>query len=180
MATVTEERIQYDDDFLFEVIDGQRVELPPMSAFAAIIASRLLGALHYFLLSHPLGEAVMETLFQLALPIDRNRRPDVAFVSFQRWPRSQRQSPEANAWKVVPNLAVEVVSPHDYLEDVLDKIVEYFEAGVEQVWLVHPRHQLIYVYESWSKVKILTVADELDGGPVLPGFRLPLKTLFPE
>ena len=120
MATVTEKPTHFDDDSLFEIVDGQRVELPPMSAFAAIIASRLLGELHLFLRTNAFGEAVMETLFDLGRG-GRDRRPDVAFVSVKRWPRNRRQPVEDNAWKVVPNLAVEVVSPHDYLEDLMRK-----------------------------------------------------------
>jgi Uma2 family endonuclease len=180
MATVFEEPLISDDELLYEIVDGQRVELSPMSAFAAIVASRLVGALHYFLVSHPLGEAVVETLFDLGLPRGQNRRPDVAFVSFTRWPRGQQQPLEADAWKVVPNIGVEVISPHNYVDDLLEKTAEYFQAGVEQVWVVYPRFQLVHVYESWTSVRVLTVGEDLEGGSILPGFRLPLRTLFPE
>ena len=50
-------------------------------------------------------------LFDLT-PVQRQRRPDVAFVSYNRWPR-QRRVPRTEAWEVVPNLVVEVVSPTD-------------------------------------------------------------------
>ncbi len=35
------------------------------------------------------------------------------------------------------------------------------------------------IYGSSTSVRILTDADTLDGGPVLPGFQLPLANLFP-
>ena len=85
-----------------------------------------------------------------------------------------------NAWEVAPDLAVEVVSPTDRAEDVMEKVTEYFQAGVELVWIIYPRLQLVYVYESLVKVRGLNAADTLDGGNVLPGFHIPVATLFPE
>ena len=168
------------DEVLYEIIDGRWVELPPMSFFAARIASRLVGWLIAFSRTKALGEAVMETLFHLPLPLDRNRRPDVAFVSLQRLRQAGTQPKDDNAWNVVPNLAVEVVSPNELAEDLLEKIEEYFQAGVQMVWVVYPRRQIIQVYESLTHIRGLTRTDELDGGTVLPGFRLPLATLFEE
>jgi Uma2 family endonuclease len=169
-----------DDDALYEIINGQRVELPPMSAYAGIVASRLHGKLTEFASANPVGEPVIEVLFRLPLNGDRNRRPDVAFVSYKRWPKGRPVPIDDNAWDVVPDLAIEVVSPNDLAEDLLEKVQEYFRAGVEMVWVVYPRLRLIQVYESLSRIRGLTRTDELDGGPVLPGFRLPLATLFPE
>jgi len=82
--------------------------------------------------------------------------------------------------RMLRDLAVEVVSPTDRAEDVMEKVLEYFQAGVELVWIIYPRLQLVYVYESLIKVRGLTAADTLDGGNVLPGFRTPVAALFPE
>jgi Uma2 family endonuclease len=76
-------------------------------------------------------------LFDLGLAVRRKRRPDVAFVSYERWTR-QRRVPRAEAWDVVPNLAVEVVRSSDGGADMVDKISEYFRVGVECVWVVLP------------------------------------------
>src|SRR5207244_9943879 len=100
-----------------------------------------------------------------------------AFVSTQSWPLD-RPIPEEGDWEVIPDLAVEVSSPNDLLKDVLAKMNEYFTYGVRQVWLVIPTRQYVLVFESPTRVRILTAADELDGGTLLPGFRLPLASLF--
>lgn len=168
------------DEPLFEIIDGQRVELPPMSAYAARIAFRLMSRLDEFARHHNLGEAVTEVLFHLALPVNRNRRPDGAFVSYDRWAKGRTMPERDNAWDVVPNLAVEVVSPTDPAEDLLEKTEEYFRSLVELVWIVYPVQRVIHVYESFTRIRVLTRNDELDGGTVLPGFRLPLTALFEE
>jgi Uma2 family endonuclease len=164
----------------YEIIDGKRVELPPMSAYASVLASRLLGFLSEFARTRGLGQAVMETLFRLPLPMDRNRRLDVAFVSYERWPKGRRQPVKDNAWDVAPDLAAEVVSPNDVFEDLLDRVDEYFRAGVRMIWVVSPQHQLVYVYETDRKIRVLGRSDELDGGSVLPGFRIALTAIFEE
>jgi Uma2 family endonuclease len=118
-------------------------------------------------------------LFDFTALVKRKRRPDVAFVSYERWPR-QRPVPHAEAWEVVPNLVVEVISPSDRGADILGKVAEYFHLGVECVWVIFTSQEQVYIYESPTQVRILTRADELYGEPVLPHFRLPLVALFEE
>ena len=168
-----------DDEPLYEIIDGQRVELPPMSILASRVTSNLHVQLGHHLLGNPVGEALMETLFRLPLPVDRNRRPDVAFVSAQTIAQAPAQPGSDNAWAVLPELMVEVVSPNDLAEDIIERLNEYFAAGTKLVWIVYPTQRLLYVYESPRQVRILGAADELDGGVVLPGFRIPIASLFP-
>ncbi len=168
------------DEVLFEIIDGREVELPPMSAYASVITAILTGELYVFAATQPLGRPYPEMLFRLPLNGSRNRRPDVAFVTFERWPQDRLLPLRENAWDVVPDLAVEIISPTDLVDELMQKIGEYFQAGVRLVWVVHPPQRLVYVYEALTRVRILTPADELDGGVVLPGFRLPVAKLFPE
>jgi len=168
-----------DDEPLFEIIDGQHVELSPTSILANRVASMIQVYLGHYLLSNPLGETLMETLFRLPLPVDRNRRPDVSFVSAQSIAQAPPQPGSDNAWAVLPELMVEVVSPHDLAEEIIERLNEYFAAGTKLVWVVYPTQRLLYIYQSPRQVRILGVADELDGGVVLPGFRIPLASLFP-
>ena len=151
-----------------------------MSAFASRVATRLVTRIDVYAEAHDLGEAVNETLFRLPVPKDRNCRMDGAFVSYKRWPKGQPQRVRDNAWDVVPDLAIEVISPSDYVEDLLLRVEEYPRAGVLLVWVVYPSLRLLYVYESMTRIRALTAADELDGGTVLPGFRAPVASLFPE
>lgn len=126
---------------------------------------------------HRLGITVCDMLFILDANSNLRRRPDVAFVSKERWP-PDRGIPQTGDWEVVPDLAAEVISPSDVLEDVLAKMAEYFDKGVRQVWIVVPLRQQIYVFDSPTQVRILSAVDELDGGQLLPGLRLPLARLF--
>src|SRR5262245_57520263 len=95
--------LDLDDQDHYEIIDGLKVELPPMSAQASVPASRIATRLSMHGLRTNLGEAVTETLFALPPPVDRNRRPDFAFVPYSRWPAG-RVVPHDNAWRVLPSL----------------------------------------------------------------------------
>jgi Uma2 family endonuclease len=182
MATVTE--IPYrattpgpEPQGLYEVVGGRVVEKHPRGAADVEIASILQEWLAPFARSNRLGRAVTEMLFRIDPASGLERRPDVAFVSHDRWPLERRVPAEA-AWQMVPDLAVEVVRATNSANDVQDILRDYFQAGVRQVWVVYPRHHLIQVYESPARVTILLAGDTLDGGVVVPGFRLPLATLF--
>jgi Uma2 family endonuclease len=165
------------EEDLYEVVNGQRVELPPMSIYASWIASLLQENMGPYAKARRLGTVVTEGLFILDPVRNLRRRPDLAFVSIQRWAR-ERPLPEEGDWEVVPDLVVEVSSPNDLLDNILGKIHEYFAFGVRQVWLVVPKWQIVVVFDSLTKVRILSTGDELDGGSLLPGFRLPLVDLF--
>lgn len=162
---------------LYEVVNGQKVELPPMSIYAAWIASRLQSRIGPFAETHGLGTVVTEGLFILDPIKNLRRRPNVAFVSAANWPLD-RPLPESGDWEMVPDLAVEVVSPDDVFQDVLAKMREYFRLGVKQVWIVLPVDREIYVYDSPKDLRIFTAADELDGGGLLTDLRLPVGSLF--
>jgi Uma2 family endonuclease len=158
------------------VVNGVRVE-KRMSAFEQFIAGLLHVRLGEYCRDNPVGYPLVETMF--AIPGSGNdRKPDVAFVSFQTWPAA-RGIPTTNAWPVAPDLAVEVVSPTDRMFDVFAKLDEYFRGGVRQVWLVLSNVEQVLVFTSPAAVRILTRTDELAGDPLIPGFRLPVAELFP-
>lgn len=177
LAAEHESVLATQDEPLYEIVNGQRVDLEPMSAYATWLASRLQNRLGPYAEDKGLGTSVTEMLFVLAPEHDLRRRPDVAFVSTTRWPLD-RALPGTGDWDVVPDLAVEVISPNDVFKDVLAKLREYFRHGVQVVWVIAPEEQQVYVYDSSTHVHILTIQDELTGGEVVPGFRMPLVYLF--
>jgi Uma2 family endonuclease len=165
------------DEPLYEMVNGQRVDLQPMSAYATLIASRLYSRLSLHTEEHALGTSIVELLFILDAEHDLRRRPDVAFVSAARWPLN-KEFPETGDWGVVPDLAVEVISPNDVFKDIPAKLRDYFQYGVQLVWVISPEERLVYVYESPTRVRILAATDDLTGNAILPGFRIPLAPLF--
>jgi Uma2 family endonuclease len=103
--------------------------------------------------------------------------PDVAFVKAERLPERERRD---GYFPLPPDLAVEVISPTDEPGDIAKKQDLYRRAGVPLVWWVHPTRRTVAVYRDGQFVAELIEGDELDGEPVLPGFRLPVEQIFAE
>lgn len=59
------------------------------------------------------------------------------------------------------------------------KLDEYFRAGVQVVWIVDRRKRTVLVCTAVDKSVVLTEGETLEGGAVLPGFKLRLTELFP-
>ena len=162
---------------LYEVVNGKVVEKPAMGVFETWFASELFGWLQRSPGIQEHGRALSEMLFLLDAANDLKRRPDLAFVSHERWARN-RPVPRTAAWEVIPDLAIEIISPTNLACQVIVKVSEYFRCGVRLVWVVYPVAEQVYVYESPTSVRILTRSDRLDLPAILPGFQLPLESLF--
>jgi hypothetical protein len=81
-----------------------------MSIYGIRIAFLLGSYLDVFARKKKRGRVVVEAIFELPLAAgNRQRRPDAAFVSCQRWPKN-RPLPHTDSWSVVPNLAIEAIS----------------------------------------------------------------------
>ena len=105
------------------------------------------------------------------------RRPDVSFIRLGRLPNEEL--PEGHC-PVVPDLAVEVTSPRDTHHEVAEKVEEFLSAGVALVWIVNPKTRTVLVYrKDQPTVSFLHEQDELSGEEVLPGFRCPVRDVFP-
>ena len=162
------------EDALYEVINGKAVE-KVMAGYPLAIASILHEHLAPFVRQAGLGRVIVELIFRV--DDETHYRPDVAFISDARWPVKLRP-PNRGVWNIIPDLVVEVVSPTDRAEKVLGKARHYFEAGVRAVWLVYPNLEVVHAFDAFDRIKVLAGADSLDGGEVIPGFRLPLAVLF--
>ncbi len=168
-----------EDHYDCETVNGIDVEMTPMSAESRGIASDLCFKLSMFGMAQKTGKAYTEIKISLSEEPKLNRIPDVIFVPFSLWPANARL-PEVDAWKIVPDLCVEIISPNDLFLTYDDKIDEYFAAGVKQVWIVNPRTSRMHVYESPSRRRTLRRDETLSGIDFLPGFELPLSELFLE
>lgn len=76
-----------------------------------------------------------------------------------------------------PILAVEILSPSDTHEDIVEKIDIYRNAGVT-VWEVDPDLRTVRVHRPGREPEMFTASQELPGEPELPGFRVPVARIF--
>lgn len=165
-----------DEPGRYDLIRGELIRTSPAHTKHGAYASRIVGRLQLYVDEHDAGEVyTAEAGFILARDPDVLLAPDVAFVRRHRLPPENEQT---GFFELAPDIAVEVVSPSDRLRDVSDKVMEYLEGGVSLVWVVEPGRKLVTTYKPDRTSKILTVDDELDGGDVLPGFRMPVADVF--
>ena len=166
---------------LYEVIDGEIVEIPEMGAYSSEVANVISESIHEFAKAKKIGRVRMDMLFRFPLPEDesRNRRPDVAFISYQRWPADKPIAYSGNPMDVVPELLVEVASPSDSGDGLLDKAEEYLRAGVSVVWVVFPLARTAMIYEPNAEVRVVRGGGQLDGGSAFPDLHVSMSGLFP-
>ena len=170
---------QTDSENHYDLIDGELFEMPPPGyahgRLAVLIAHYILN----FIQAQELGEVTVESGYH---PPDNRHTllsPDVAFLSKAKAPQpfSDKYIP------VMPDLAVEILSPSDTLRQARRKAAVYLRYGTQLVWIVLPAEKGVDVCRSvdGSRLDIEFVGNEgsLSGEQILPGFELELGLLFP-
>jgi Uma2 family endonuclease len=167
---------------LYEVVNGEIVECPPMSTYSVEVAHLLNDLMRTFLAAQPLGRTRVEYPFLIPVHGDegRVRLPDLAFVSYDRWPRNRPIPRTGHGLAVVPELVVEVISPNDKVKELMTKTAEYLAAGARQVWQILPLNRLLYVYDSPTQTRGFRDTDTISGDTVLTGFTFRLADVLPE
>ena len=181
MATATpmtaEQLFDFQPSIRCELINGKLRALP----FSGWRHGETVGALLVILGHHVIDNRLGMILganpgFIISRDPDTVRAPDIAFIARENLPASLLTSA---FWPGAPDLAVEVLSPNDKTGAVDDKIRAWLTAGTKLVWIVDPQLQTVTVYRSAIDVAVKTVADELDGGNIVAGFRTPVADIFP-
>jgi Uma2 family endonuclease len=159
-----------NDGRLFELINGEVIEVTP-------------GRTSNSGLGHVLAFSVRSFCHERHLPCYTSGgdgaynvqgnvvAPDFAY----KQTRLSRDYPDP----VPPLWAVEIISPTDKAKAIRDKRSVYLAAEI-LYWELYPETQVIDVYEPGKPPRSLGIDDTLDGGDVLPGFRLAVRDLFSE
>ncbi len=160
---------------LFEYIGGEIVEVPS-NAYASEIGYNIGFPIKLFLREHNIaghvtGEAGGYMVF------GERYAPDVAYISSERQPKLAKEGYNP----LPPELAVEVDFPSTYKsqEELRIKVANYLNAGA-MVWVVRPETKIVEVYSPGKAMQKVDINGILDGGAVLPGFKLAVKDIFPE
>lgn len=164
-----------EDTHRLELSRGLLVREPQPGAQHGVVVVNVLRQLDEWVRGHDAGRVVVEAGFLLTVDPPTVRRPDAAYVSFERWPPG---SVPEGFWPFAPELAVEVVSPSNAASEMQEKVLGYLEAGTLIVWVVQPRTRTVEVWRPGIDVKIVWEHQTLDGGKLLPGFELAVAELF--
>jgi len=100
------------------------------------------------------------------------RRPDVSFVADARVSQTKGYIYGA------PDLVIEIISPSERPGKISEKLGEYLQFGVKQVWQVYPEKREIIVNLPDGTTITYSDGDTLPGGDLLPGFGMDVATVF--
>ena len=165
-----------DDGHRYELVEGELRRMSPAGDEHGQVGMELAIPLGSHVKKNKLGKLYLaETGFLIRTNPDTVRAPDIAFVRMERI----KQTPGIKGYRVgAPDLAVEVVSPGDTVNEVEDKVAEWLEGGARMVWVVSPKLHTVTVYRSLTDIVTLTAKDKLDGGEVVPGFQMNVTEIF--
>ena len=159
---------------LVELVDGILVE-KAMGYREGLLAMTFGSIVLSFVRSQNLGVVgAPDSLMRLVK--GQNRMPDISFTAWTNLPSNDAHL--GRVAKFAPDLAIEIISPSNSRKEIERKRREYFASGTKLVWIVEPEDRTIAVFTDPTTFTLLTTADTLDGGSILPGFSLLLADLF--
>lgn len=160
-----------------EVWRGEVIATSPTKPPHGRVTATMTRILHQFVDEHQLGEVVSgEAGFRVSQDPVCLYAPDVAFVARERLGKVDPDE----FYPFAPDLAVEVLSPSDKYQEMLERIKDYLDGGAQLVWLLDPKLRTVTAYQGLiQNVRVFTVPDNLEAPNLLPGFSCPVSKLFP-
>jgi Uma2 family endonuclease len=169
------ERMPEEDAYRIELARGLVVREPRPAPLHARVQARLAFHLESWSQATKRGSVLTDCGFILEEAPPTVRGPDLAWVSAGRVPASGYSG---GFWRVAPDLVVEILSPHDRATAIREKVQEYLRAGSRVVWVVDPLARTATLFAPDGSSQTVVPEGILDGGEVLPGFRVSLSDLF--
>jgi Uma2 family endonuclease len=164
------------EDSRLELIQGELVPMPPIGRSHGSFLFNLGSPLSQHVKQFGLGSVYGgEVGVVLSHDPDMVLAPDIAFVRGEPIPAVEQ--PEGYL-RQLPDLVIEIASPSDSRPALRRKVALYHQAGIPNVWLVEYRSLTVSLFPLGGVEQVLTEADTLDGGEVVPGFRLPVAEIF--
>ena len=120
---------------------------------------------------------IARTLYPIVLGARQARAPDVCFIS-KRSLAKYKPSRSDPIPTLIPDLAVEVLSKSNTPKEIELKLNQYFTAGVQLAWVIDPKRRKATIHTSLTEQVTIDIDGVLDGGKVVPGFRITLRELF--
>jgi len=159
-----------------ELIDGEIVPMAPGGFEHSYSTGEIYLLIASFVKRHKLGWALTnETGINIRSELPRTRGADVAFISYKRIPRNKRPTGFLN---VAPELIVEVIGENASWGGMEEKIADYHQTGVDMVWVADPHTRTVKLYPKGGMPTIVHDGSEIDGGEILPGFKVPIARFF--
>ena len=170
-----------EDGWLYELVAGHLVRMPPPKERHGYLESEIGGTLRAYVKPRGLGRVyVGEIGCDLTLPgepVETVLGADVAFLRTDRVPHEEVDTDDYVMGP--PDLAVEIASPSQYRPEMGAKAWLWLQRGTPLVWVVWPKRREVDVWTPGQESPVtLSIDGTLDGGDVLPGFTYTLADLF--
>lgn len=165
-----------NDGYRYELVRGELVKMAPAGAEHGDLGMAIGASLYNHAGANGLGKVYnADTGFLIGTDPDHVRSPDVAFVRQDRVTEAGRVT---GYFPGAPDLAIEVISPNDRYTEVEEKVEDWLDAGAAMVILLNPRNRTAILRQDGQAPVILTAQDILDGGEVVPGWKMPVGQIF--
>ncbi len=170
----------------FELINGEIVPKMPNFPRHDNIGNMLRDTIQDAMRGKDIGFVTREWTFVLLGTARKNwvtgsYIPDIMFIRQARFDAYIAERPNwlDEPFELVPDLVIEIVSVNDQNKDIREKVNRYLNDGVPFVWVVDPRYRRVTIYRAeGDPTTVLTDADTLDGGDLIPGFSIAVAALF--
>ena len=165
-----------DDGYRYELVRGELRKMAPAGSEHTVAGVQVVTSLNVHARANNLGRVFgADGGFLLARNPDTVRAPDAAFV---RRERVEATGLVRGYWPGPPDLAVEVISPNDRYSEVAEKVADWLAAGTRMVIVVDPRRRVAAVHLPGQEPVTLAEGDTLEGGDVVPGWRMLVGEIF--
>ena len=165
-----------DDGLRYELVKGEIKKMPPAGYEHGKTSINITTPLDGHVRKNDLGAVcAAETGFLLSSDPDTVLAPDVAFISRKR---IQEVGDVKGYWPGASDMAIEVISPTDIYTEVEEKALQWLNAGTRMVIVADSRKRTLTIYRSLNDITVLTVEDTLDGGDIVPGWRIAVDDIF--
>ena len=163
----------FEEDKRYELDEGELIEMTRPAYKHNRVLMKLSGELYKFFEKNPIGEVLnSENLY--ALSPNTRRSPDVGIILGDRC----QELRDAKVIPIIPEIAVEVLSPSETTRMIHRKLKQYFAAGVREVWLVDPESREVEIWTGPSLPEPVVAETGMLTSKLLSGFELPLQKLF--
>jgi Uma2 family endonuclease len=159
-----------------ELVDGRLIVSPAGSEHGALSLAMAVR-LYAYVMERRLGRA-FDSSTGFWMRGGTLRSPDVAFVAAERL-KGMKRLPR-RCFQGAPDLAAEILSPNDTPNETGFKVKDYFESGSRMVWVIDPEQRTARIHTPDGDSHVVGADGFLDGGEVVPGFRLRLGDLLDE
>ena len=78
----------------------------------------------------------------------------------------------------IPTVAVEILSPNNTDEEIVEKVRDYLDVGVPHVWVIQPILKTVTIYRPGYGGAMYSGDQIVTAEPHLPGFSAPAKAFF--